>query len=300
MLFWRKRVLLAILEKAPGRKASRIQLVKWLFLLKEEEKIDRVGNFYDFLPYKYGPFSFLLYNEISELERSGLLESSGSYFNLAKRDTQNITANLSDNTKVSIQRIMNNYSSWTQGRVLKYIYEKYPWYASRSNLREYKSNFLLCAKPSSLYTLGYEGLSIDAFLALIMKTGIQNVIDVRNNSISRKYGFSKSTLQKKCRDVDLNYCGLPELGIPSEIRRQFHDKKTLWNIFTHDIIAKAPDVISLVAGLCRKQTSVLICFEKNPYDCHRHILAKEISKICRLPVVHYNFEERKWGKELKY
>jgi uncharacterized protein (DUF488 family) len=300
MLFWRKRVLLAILEKAPGRKASKIQLIKWLFLLKEEEKIDRVGNFYDFLPYKYGPFSFLLYNEINELERSGLLESTGRHFTLAKRNTLNITVNLSGNAKASIDRIMNNYSSWSQGRVLKYIYEKYPWYASRSNLREYQFNRPLSGRASTLYTLGYQGLSIDAFLALIIKTGIQNIIDVRYNGISRKYGFSKSTLQKRCSDVNLKYYELPELGIPSNIRHQHSDKKTLWNIYTQDIIANSPNSMKRVVDIIKQQASVLMCFEKNPYDCHRHVLAKEISKISNLPIVHYNYEERKWGKELKY
>ena len=79
MVFWRQKVLLALLETAPNKRASRTQFIKWLFLLKKEEDVDRYGSFYDFVPYKYGPFSFLAYRDIAELERFGWIESDDGF-----------------------------------------------------------------------------------------------------------------------------------------------------------------------------------------------------------------------------
>ena len=44
--------------------------------------------------------------------------------------------------------------------------------------------------------------------------------DVRRNPLSRKYGFSKSTLSKACGNVGIRYEHLPELGIASEQRQE--------------------------------------------------------------------------------
>ena len=43
-----------------------------------------------------------------------------------------------------------------------------------------------------LFTLGYEGLDIDAFVARVRDAGIRVIVDVRELPLSRKKGFSKS------------------------------------------------------------------------------------------------------------
>ena len=46
----------------------------------------------------------------------------------------------------------------------------------------------------NLYTAGYEGLTIDAFIARLKQAGIDRVLDVREYPLSRKKGFSKKCL----------------------------------------------------------------------------------------------------------
>lgn len=41
----------------------------------------------------------------------------------------------------------------------------------------------------NLYTAGYEGLSINAFIARLKQAGIDKVLDVREYPLSRKKGF---------------------------------------------------------------------------------------------------------------
>ena len=42
-----------------------------------------------------------------------------------------------------------------------------------------------------IFTFGYEGLPLKAFIARLKSAGIQTVVDVRANPLSRKPGFSK-------------------------------------------------------------------------------------------------------------
>ena len=295
MIYQRQKVLLALLKEAPSRSASKIQLVKWLFLLKEEESIDRHISFYSFFPYSYGPFSFEAYRDISELESFGWVESDSSSFRYTMSDKEYCQLKLPSSVIHSVKKVLENYGELSQKSLIDYVYRKYPWYASRSKIR--KSD-LPTGSPNArraIYSLGYEGLSIDAFLDILLKVGIQVVIDSRSNPISRKYGFSKFILAGKCLDVGIGYHQFSDIGIPSEPRRKVRDRQNLWDFYVTEILSKNLNVLRSIADMCRSKPSVLICFEKNPEDCHRHIVARELSVITGLPIIHYI--EGRWKKD---
>ena len=296
MIFWRQKVLLALLEKAPKQTASKIQFLKWLFLLKEEENIHCHGRFYDFLPYKYGPFSFSVYRDISEMESWGWIESDEEYFHFKGTSNGSTHDALSPKVLGLLEKIIGNYGELPQEVLVEYVYQKYPWYASRSSIRKPYQQIKSKDPEPGIYSLGYEGLSIDAFLNIILEAGIRCVIDSRNNPISRKYGFSKTLLEKKCLDIKVEYYHFPDVGIPSDIRHKIHNKSTLWDRYRQDILPNASDTLKLLTDITLKRPSMVICFEKSPEDCHRHILAEEISHRTRLPVFHYDSETRNWQK----
>ncbi len=287
MMYQRQRVMLSLLSKMPEEKASKIQFVKWLFLLKEEENIDRYVKFYSFFPYKYGPFSLVAYRDIDELERFGWIKSDSKFLRYIVPKRGYSESKLSLSVMYSIEKIMGNYGMLPQQSLVNYVYEKYPWYASRSSIRQSDSpKYPPKARPA-VYSLGYEGLSIDAFLDAVLKAGIQVVIDSRHNPISRKYGFSKNTLAEKCLDVGITYHQFSAVGIPSKIRNQIQDRQTLWDFYTEEILAKNSEALKSIANICKNAPSVLICFERKPEDCHRHIIAREISVRTGLPIIHY-------------
>jgi len=299
MIYQRQKVLLALLREAPNETASRTQLVKWLFLLKEEENIDRYVNFYSFFPYKYGPFSFLAYREIAQLERFGWVKSSSNSFRYTAPKKESTELDLPSSIMHSVKRIIEDYGKLPQQHLLKYIYDKYPWYASRSEIKQPSSPVHSPATQPAIYSLGYEGLSIDGFLDVLLMAGIQGVIDSRNNPISRKYGFSKNTLKDRCSDVGIKYYQFSQIGIPSKVRKQIQDRQTLWYFYAKQILVKNPIALESIADICMSDPSVLICFEKNPEDCHRHMIARELSIMTNLPVVHYVEGRWKNGKEDK-
>ena len=69
-----RRLLLSLLLSSP----SRIRLVKLAFLVSHVLRDSGYAAPYDFVPYKYGPFSFVLYRDLSKLIESGwVVENDG-------------------------------------------------------------------------------------------------------------------------------------------------------------------------------------------------------------------------------
>ena len=73
----RQKAILSLIEQMSDQlpdgkeeKVSRLQLVKWSFLLDKEKK---VPTFYQFVPYLHGPFSFTLYHELNSLIRNNYI-----------------------------------------------------------------------------------------------------------------------------------------------------------------------------------------------------------------------------------
>ena len=62
----RQRAILKLLSTAGGS-LSATQVQKLLFLLRQETFLRSDSAFYDFLPYKYGPYSFAANREIEAL-----------------------------------------------------------------------------------------------------------------------------------------------------------------------------------------------------------------------------------------
>ena len=69
-----------------------------------------------------------------------------------------------------------------------------------------------------LFTVGYEGASIETFIANLRANKVKCVLDVREAPLSRKRGFSKTQLGRALNDADIRYIHLRELGTPKSVR----------------------------------------------------------------------------------
>ena len=69
--------------------------------------------------------------------------------------------------------------------------------------------------------IGYEGLSLDAFVERLVREGIAVVADVRLTPLSRKPGFSKRALTEGLAQHGIRYVHLPSLGNPKWNRAGF-------------------------------------------------------------------------------
>ncbi|MCB1194143.1 MAG: DUF488 family protein [Leptospiraceae bacterium] len=82
-----------------------------------------------------------------------------------------------------------------------------------------------------MFTIGYEGKSIEEFINSLIKENIRALCDVRNNPLSMKYGFSKGQLKKITNNFKIEYFHIPGLGIPSQKRKNLSTNEDYLNLF---------------------------------------------------------------------
>ena len=136
-------------------------------------------------------------------------------------------------------------------------------------------------KGAVLFTVGYEGITLEQYLNRLIQHGVEVLCDVRKNSVSMKYGFSKSQLQNACNGIGIKYVHIPELGIASNKRQELNtqsDYDKLFLQYRQDVLTSTRTQQSEILELLKSHKRVaLTCFEANICQCHRKHLAEEIS-----------------------
>lgn len=154
----------------------------------------------------------------------------------------------------------------------------------------------------TIYTAGYEGLNIEAFLDRLKQAGIEKIVDVREYPLSRKPGFSKRALSEQLANVGIEYEHIPALGCPKPIRKQYkvdgswakYSKGFRAYIETQDAV-----VLDLLADASVSRTC-LICYEADPQFCHRSLITEAGQKLLQaLEVVHLPFKTTSFAAFLR-
>ena len=289
----RQRVILALIEQCPAP-LGKTKLVKLAFLLGKETSLSSDSAYYDFVPYKYGPFSFALYRELAALGAKGLLrETEDKVFLCEDRTSERNEAvgSIPAETLGEIDRIVREYEPLDKMDLIRRVYRRYPWYASRSELQDClpEPRQESPTVDPAIWTVGYQGRSIDAFMNHLLSSGIRGVVDVRANPASRKYGFSRKTLGDVAGRLGLDYMNIPELGIPGDFRAGldgFDSYQALFRRYESEILPNREDAINRVAALLEERPRALLCMEHDPEWCHRSRLASHLSDRTDLPVRH--------------
>lgn len=278
----RQKSLLYMIEKA-GRPVTRLELTKWAFLLAHEMPSCGGNAFYQFLPYQRGPFSFCLYQEAGLLVRNGYLTDQDKTWHIVE-DVQHPTAGLPRPVQEDAARVVDRFGNRSSGALRDYVYQRFPWFTVNSTVRRLQPRPIA---PLGVYTLGYQGWLVDGFLDLLMRSGIQRIVDVRSNPVSRRYGFHKNTLHRLCEKVRIEYVHLPNLGIPSKLRQDLDTPsayKVLFAEYERNIISREDATVERVASLVQDKPTALICMEADPSQCHRSRLAQAVARKTSLPV----------------
>ena len=284
-MYYRRKILLALLEAFDNR-LEKISLQKLLLLVtKEQLKPD----FY-FIPYKYGCFSFQANTDLSTMTKYNQVRVEDNCW--IKTDNVKYLITLKERDQQAIRYIKLQYGDKNADELIKYTYIKYPYFAVNSSIAEERLSQeeyqrVLDARPKSngtiLYTIGYEGVSLEEYLNKLILNDIKVLCDVRKNSVSMKYGFSKSQLKKACEGIGIGYIHIPELGIDSDKRQSLNlqvDYDKLFEIYRSEILTQTFGVqIKLLNLLKEKERIALTCFEANINQCHRKHLADAIVRL---------------------
>ncbi len=280
----RQKAIIEILTRAQ-RPVTHLQLTKLCFLLRHQFDSQGGNAFYDFVPYKFGPFSFALFQEVGKLVNQGFIsEPSSKSWELGEVEAD--TSKLDKYVKADINDLISKYGSFSKNRLIDYVYESHPRFTINSEIKKLQRH---PKAKEAVFTAGYEGLSVDAFLDMLSRNGVKRIVDVRKNPIARRYGFHKSTLNRLSGNLGIDYKHVPELGIHSDQRQNLDaqsDRDRLFDRYEATTLASSQSAIDTVAQYCSEMPSVLVCMEREPCTCHRARLAPFVSRKTGLPIEH--------------
>lgn len=284
-MFYRRKLILALLEVFGG-KLMKINLQKVLFLITQRQ----TKPAYDFVPFKFGCFSFSANADLTAMIKHGFLTEDEQSF--TKKDKQTYLSTLNDTDRRLVNQIYTLFHNYDADALMTYTYTQYPYYAINSVkapqlLNRAQMEKVETARPSSnktiLYTIGYEGISLEAYLNKLVKNDIKLLVDVRNNPLSQKYGFSKNLLSSCCNKLGIEYVHFAEVGIQSEDRKELNeqaDYDTLFDLYRDNTLPRTIDTQhKILALLQEKHRIALTCFEANICQCHRKHLSEAITRI---------------------
>lgn len=132
-----------------------------------------------------------------------------------------------------------------------------------------------------IVSIGYQGRTIDEFVEDLSTESVNVVVDVRETAQSRKSGFSKRQLEHRLQQAGIGYVHERGLGNPRDNREPFRSGDTTARERYRQLLFDSADVLNRIVDGLRNDTVALLCFERSNADCHRAIVAEEVT--ARLP-----------------
>lgn len=281
-LNYRQKTLIGLLS-AFGGHLSNTDFQKYLFLFTQE--FEKEPSF-EFVPYKFGSFSFQSYADKRRLVEVGALADSNDW----QLQDDFLAKELFD--EAAFNECYDKYSRLKGTKLIQDVYRRYPYYAIKSeiaakhmNAQEMSAIAAECPDDASpcFFTIGYEGSSFEGYLNRLIKNNVKTLVDVRRNPLSRKYGFSKKTLSDTVKNLGINYVHIPELGIASEKRQELNtqaDYDRLFDSYEKQELKRNGKALQSLFDIFLKDKRIAItCFEAHVCMCHRGRVAKAITAL---------------------
>lgn len=293
LLYNRQKLLIYMLERVPAG-LSKIDLHKLMLLYMKDMKLDH----YDFVPYMYGGYSFVLANDLNVLERRGWITESKKYVRSSKGTDYEAWAHKCP-VRSNVRQWMRQHAERGNELVRK-TYLRYPYYALNSMMKDrllsanelsevFSSIEDAASNDVTVFTIGYEGIHFETWLNKLIRNRVAVLCDVRSNPLSRKFGFSKHMLQSILPKLNIEYMEFPELGVASTKRRGLNTKsqyKSLFDEYRQGLQFRKDSLNRLNKVVKSKRRIALNCFEADHRDCHRHCISDILQNEFGLTIVH--------------
>ena len=283
-MFYRRKIALSLLRLFGGE-LSKVQMQKYLFLVA----VRQTKPSYEFVPHKYGCYSFQAEADRRTMVKYGWLKGEEKWSLVTTVDH---SASLKKADVAALLEVKRLYGGLSRDALLERIYTEHPFYAINSEILEEvldtpAADAVKNARPlptgSRLFTMGYEGVSLERFLRALIVQDIRLLCDVRRNPLSMKFGFSKGQLSRSCEALGIKYVHMPELGIASNKRRNLDtpaDYEKLFDDYEETTLRSATDSLHRIRDLVSvHERIVLVCFEACHGECHRSRLAAALPRL---------------------
>ncbi|GAA4339782.1 DUF488 domain-containing protein [Flaviaesturariibacter amylovorans] len=265
---------------------GKINLQKLLFIVSKRQS----ETTYDFVPYKFGAYSYSANADLSAMVKHGFLIEDETSFE--KKDKLSYLMQLNAKDKQLVKQMHLLFKDFDADALMKYTYRTYPESAINSTTADRlmtpaELKAIQEKKPFSrgtiLYTIGYEGISLEGYLNKLLKHDIKVLVDVRRNALSQKYGFSKNQLAGACRNINIEYIHFSDVGIHSDERQELNtqdDYDLLFESYRQRTLSETLSTQHEILELLKeKERIALTCFEKNICQCHRKHLSEAIMRL---------------------
>lgn len=279
MLYYRQKIILALLERFNGC-LNKTDLQKYLFLLTRNQ----AERSFDFVPYHYGCYSFQANKDLEYLQDAEYLKKGNNWALQESKTKYNDL--LTDEDRKILFNLHKKFKDINSDNLIKYVYVNYPYYTIKSTIKdrvlsqaELKNinntvsvDFDINNQEKSLFTIGYEGISVEEYLNKLIQNNIKILVDVRKNPLSRKYGFSKQQLKFMVERLGIEYLHMPELGIETDKRKNLEtleDYNKLFEDYEKTLVSKDKELLEIKNLINSKKRVALTCFEKDVKMCHR-------------------------------
>lgn len=284
-MYYRRKVILALLQLFDFE-LEKLRFQKLLFLFSHTQ----VKPEYDFIPYKFGCYSYSANADMTAMvTREMLSESETSFQSIDKTD---YLSQLKESDRTSLLKIKKDFGGLKRNDLIKHTYIHYPYWAIKSIMAdsilssEELKNVIKARIENlnqTLYTIGYEGISLEEYLNRLIKNDIKVLVDVRCNPLSMKYGFNKNQLLKSCSSIGIEYIHIPDVGIQSEQRRELKTQSDYDTLFVEyrktNLMKSKSSQQRILEILADKKRIALTCFEANICQCHRKHLSEAIQVL---------------------
>lgn len=140
-----------------------------------------------------------------------------------------------------------------------------------------------------MMTIGYEGASLEDFIATLRIAGVKRLVDIRELPQSRRPGFSKNALAQALEASGIEYSHLKALGDPKHGRDaaragRMDEFRQIYN--AHIERPEGVAALKIAADMAKQDHCALLCYERNPQDCHRSIVAHRLSGLYAFEIKH--------------
>lgn len=284
-MFYRRKIILSLFQLCNG-KVEKTKLQKLLFLYSQR----KLEAEYDFVPYKYGCYSYSANADlVTMVKKEYLSESEKGY---TKIDQKDYLTTLKPKDRELLTETVERYGNMGNETLIRHTYINFPYYAINSTIakrilnNEYYNkvlNSIPNENEKSVFTIGYEGISLENYLNKLVKYNIKLLIDVRKNPLSMKYGFSKTLLKRFCESLGIKYIHIPEVGINSNQRQTLEkqeDYDILFETYKDTTLRETSTQQQEIINLLNQYNRIaLTCFESNICQCHRLPLAESLKSL---------------------
>lgn len=144
-----------------------------------------------------------------------------------------------------------------------------------------------------LATIGYQGASLEDFVATLQSASVERLLDVRALPWSRRSEFAKRNLSAALAAAGIAYEHLPALGNPEPGRAAAKAGRIeeFRKIYAGQLdSAEGQAGLTQAAARAREGAVALMCMERDHERCHRSMAAARLSEMLGVEVRHLRVE----------